>query len=81
VTLTGDVTLNAPSNLVAGAGFWIRLTQDGTGSRTITFDSAFRFTGGAAPALTTTAGASDMLYCVVVDAATPVIDAALRQGV
>jgi hypothetical protein len=34
-----------------------------------------------APSLTTTAGASDMLYCVVVDAATPVIDAALRKGV
>jgi hypothetical protein len=81
VTLTGNVTLNAPSNLVAGAGFWIRFTQDGTGSRAITFNGAYRFAGGAAPSLTTTAGASDMLYCVVVDAATPVIDAALRKGV
>jgi hypothetical protein len=81
VTLTGNVTLNAPSNLVAGAGFWIRFTQDGTGSRAITFNGAYKFAGGAAPALTTTAGASDMLYCVVVDAAPPVIDAALRKGV
>jgi hypothetical protein len=81
VTLTGAMTLNAPSNLVAGAGFWIRLTQDGTGGRAITFNSAYKFPSGVAPSLTTTAGASDMLYCVVVDAATPVIDAALRKGV
>lgn len=81
VTATGNFTLNAPTNLVAGACFWIRLTQDGTGGRTITFDSAYRFPGGAAPALTATADASDMLYCVVVDASAPVIDAALRRNV
>ncbi|HYG26009.1 MAG TPA: DUF2793 domain-containing protein [Caulobacteraceae bacterium] len=81
VTATGDFTLNAPSNLVAGATFWIRLTQDGTGGRAAAFDAAYRFAGGVAPSLSTSANAADMLYCVVVDAGTPVIDAALRKGV
>lgn len=81
VTATGPFTLDAPDNPVAGAAFWIRLTQDATGGRLITFDAAYRFTSGVAPTLSTAAGKADMLYCVVVDAATPVIDAALRKDV
>jgi hypothetical protein len=81
LTATGDFTLNAPDNLIAGAVFWVRITQDGTGGRTITFNSAYKFPGGAAPDLSTGAGEADMLYCVVVDAATPIIDAALRKDV
>ncbi len=81
LTATGDFTLNAPGNLIAGAVFWVRITQDGTGGRTVTFNSAYRFPGGSAPSLSTGAGEADMLYCVVVDASAPIIDAALRKDV
>ena len=61
LTLTGNVTLSAPSNQQAGAFYSIALIQDGTGSRTITFNSAYKFTGATAPTLTTTASAKDII--------------------
>ena len=39
----------------------ITITQDGTGSRTLAFGSYWKFTGGTAPTLTTTAGAVDTI--------------------
>ena len=61
LTLTGNVTLSAPSNQQAGAFYSIALIQDGTGSRTVTFNSAYKFTGATAPTLTTTASAKDII--------------------
>lgn len=61
VTLTGSATLATPSNLVAGQSGVITITQDGTGSRTMAFGSAWKFLAGTAPSLTTTAGAVDDL--------------------
>ncbi len=81
VTATDDFDLEPPDNLTAGTVFWLRITQDGTGGREATFDAGYRFPGGSAPALSAAASAADMLYCVVVDAAAPIIDAALRKGV
>lgn len=37
------------------------LTQDGTGSRTVTWPASVKWTGAAAPTLTTTAGATDIV--------------------
>jgi hypothetical protein len=43
----------------------IFLTQDGTGSRTLSFNSAYKFAGGTAPSLSTSANATDRLDYVV----------------
>jgi len=61
VTLAGNRTLGNPTNVVAGQTGFIEVIQDGTGSRTLAFSSNFRFVGGSAPTLTTTASAKDVL--------------------
>ena len=61
VTLAGNRTLGAPSNVTAGQSGVIVVTQDGTGSRTLAYNSAYKFAGGTAPTLTTTASAVDVL--------------------
>jgi hypothetical protein len=62
-TLTGNITLANPSNIRAGQTFNFLLTQDGTGSRTITLGSSYKFTGATAPTWSTTASRSDLLSC------------------
>lgn len=60
VTLGGNRTLKA-QNAQAGDRFIIRLIQDGTGSRTVTWFSTIHWAGGSAPTLTTTAAHWDDL--------------------
>ena len=64
VTLGGNRTLGAPTNLGSGGTYLWIVTQDGTGSRTLAYNSIFKFPGGTAPALTTAANAVDVLTCV-----------------
>ena len=61
VTLAGNRTMAAPSNPL-GSGQYISLLiiQDGTGSRTLTWNSSFEFKDDTAPTLTTTATMSDL---------------------
>lgn len=61
VTLGGNRTLAAPTNLMDGAVYLLMVIQDGTGSRTLSYNAVFKFTGGTAPTLTTTAAAKDIL--------------------
>ena len=61
VTLAGNRTLGAPTNVVAGQSGIIRVIQDATGSRTLAYNSVYKFPGGTAPTLTTTASAVDLL--------------------
>ena len=61
VTLGGNRTLNAPTNQNAGGFYSLLIVQDGTGSRTLSFNSAYKFTGATAPTLTTTASAKDLI--------------------
>jgi hypothetical protein len=61
LTLTGTATLANPTNLAAGQSGVIVITQDGTGSRTMSYGSYWKFAGGSAPTLTTTASAVDIL--------------------
>ena len=61
VTLGGNRTLANPSNCTAGQSGIITITQDGTGSRTLAYGSYWKFSGGTAPTLTTTASAVDVL--------------------
>ena len=66
VTLAGNRTLGDPSNVTAGQSGVIVVTQDGTGSRTLAYGGTkYKFAGGTAPTLTTTAAAVDVLayYC------------------
>ena len=65
VTLAGNRTLANPLNLVAGQSGSIFVTQDGTGSRTLSFGAKFHFVGGTAPTMTTTASAVDRVDYVV----------------
>lgn len=59
-TLTGNCTFtftapNGPTTLI------LKLTQDGTGSRTVTWPAAVKWSGGTPPTLTTTAGRTDII--------------------
>ena len=65
VTLGGNRTLDNPSNVTVGQSGSIFIVQDGTGSRTLSFGSAYDFAGGTAPTLTTTASAVDRIDYVV----------------
>jgi hypothetical protein len=51
------------SNPVNGATYLLRLVQDGTGSRTVTFPSTVKWSGGTAPTLTTAASKTDLIIC------------------
>jgi hypothetical protein len=57
-TLTGNITFNSVSNAVAGTSMTIRLTQDGTGNRTLT--SSMLFAGGS-KTLSTAASSIDII--------------------
>jgi hypothetical protein len=61
VTLGGNRTLAAPSNATAGQTGSIYVIQDGTGSRTLSYNSVWKFPGGSAPAATSTSAAVDMI--------------------
>jgi len=65
LTIGGNRTLANPTNLTAGQSGAIVITQDGTGSRTLAYGSYFKFSGGTAPTLTTTASAVDVLVYYV----------------
>jgi len=65
VTLGGNRTFAAPSNQVIGQSGSIFITQDGSGSRTASFNSAFKFVGGTAPTLTTGAGLTDRIDYII----------------
>ena len=61
LTLGGNRTLGAPTNQTAGQSGVIVITQDGTGSRTLAYNSVWKFPNGTVPTLTTTANAVDVL--------------------
>lgn len=64
LTIGGNRTLGNPTNLVAGHVYnWV-ITQDGTGSRTLAYGSAFKWPGGTAPVLSTSAGAVDLISAI-----------------
>jgi hypothetical protein len=64
VTLGGNRTLADPTNLTAGQSGCIWITQS-TGSHTLAYGSAWDFTGGTAPTLSTAASSVDCLVYAV----------------
>lgn len=78
VTLGGNRTLGAPSNMKEGQTGVIVITQDGTGSRTLAYNAAWLFAGGTDPTLSTAAGAKDMLFYTVLPSAATVFGSLVK---
>lgn len=79
VTLAGNRTLDNPSNLADGAVLNFRITQDGTGSRTLAYGSKFKWPGGSVPVLSTAAGAVDLI-CTQYDAGSDTLMGNILKG-
>ena len=60
LTLGGNRTLAAPTNNTTGQFISILVIQDGTGSRTLTWNAVFEFAADTAPTLTTPASKGDV---------------------
>jgi len=60
VTLGGNRTMAAPTNGSTGQFASIIVIQDGTGTRTLTWNAVFEFKDDAAPTLTSTGGKGDL---------------------
>ena len=70
LTLTGNATLT-PTNAPSGGGTMaLQITQDGTGSRLITWAASIRWAGGTAPTLSTGAGDVDLITLITFDGGT-----------
>jgi hypothetical protein len=64
VTLAGNRTMAAPTNIVQNTMYLMRVSQDATGSRTLTWNAAYKFGTAGAPTLTTAASKTDWLSFV-----------------
>ena len=60
VTLGANRTLGAATGAQAGQFVSLLIIQDGTGSRTVSFNAAYEFKDDTAPTLTTTAAKGDL---------------------
>ena len=60
VTLGGNRTLGSASNGTTGQFISLLIIQDGTGSRTLTWNAVYEFASDTAPTLTTTANLGDV---------------------
>jgi hypothetical protein len=69
ITLTGACTLTFPA-ATAGKSFTLRLKQDATGSRLVTWPASAKWVGGAAPTLSTTGAKVDYVEFRCVDGTT-----------
>ena len=78
VTLAGNRTLKAPANCTAGQTGNFYVIQDSTGSRTLSYNSAWQFVSAAAPTLST--GASDVDILVYSARSATTVDAVLLKN-
>jgi hypothetical protein len=62
VTLADNRTLGNPTNVKVGQRGRFRITQDGTGSRTLAFASNYEFASGTAIILSTAINSQDVIY-------------------
>ena len=63
VTLGGNRIIAAPTNLKIGS-YVLHIIQDGSGNRTVTWNSVFKWPAGVAPVLTTTGNRRDLFSFV-----------------
>jgi hypothetical protein len=78
VTLGGSRTMANATNITAGQSGFVVVRQDGTGSRTLTFGTGWRFPGNTAPTLTTSASAVDLIVYTARDSGNLVAQAILN---
>jgi hypothetical protein len=77
VTLGGNRTLDNPTNAKVGQTGVIRVTQDGTGGRTLAFGTSYKFANGTVPSPDTTAS-YDNVYSYFVVSSTFIIITLIR---
>ena len=65
VTLGDSRTMANPINLVAGQSGSMFIVQDATGGRTLAWGTYWKFSGGTAPTLSTTANAVDRVDYII----------------
>lgn len=70
VTLGGDRTLDNPTNVEAGGMYRLKVVQDATGSRTLSYGVNFKFPGGVEPTLSSGASDIDLLEFIAYDSST-----------
>ena len=75
VTLGGDRTLAAPTNLTVGQTGHIYCIQNSGGTHSLSYNSVFQFAGGSDPVLTAAGGSVDLLVFSV--RATDKVDAVM----
>jgi hypothetical protein len=63
ITLTGNATANAPTNMKVGT-YILHVIQDATGNRTITWNSVYKWPAAIAPTLTATGNRRDIISFV-----------------
>lgn len=78
VTLGGSRTVANATNIQTGQSGMLVVRQDGTGGRTLTFGTGWRFPGNTAPTLTTTASAVDVIVFTARDSGNLVAQAILN---
>lgn len=61
LTLDGNLVLDNPANMNDGGQYILRILQDGTGSRLLTYGSVYKFPGGSDPTLSTGASERDKI--------------------
>ena len=59
-SLAGNRTIAAPTNANSGQVAILEVKQDGSGSRTLTWNAIYEFKDDTAPTLTTTASKADL---------------------
>jgi len=65
--LTGNSTLNAPTNMVNGESITIFLNQDASGGRNISFNNAYLFSNGINPSLNFVPSGVDIMQVIRVN--------------
>lgn len=63
VTLGGNRTMSAPTNLVAGGSYIMIIKQDGSGNRNLNWNAVYKFEGGL-KTLSTAANAVDVVMFI-----------------
>ena len=64
VTIAGNRTMAAPTNIINGRIYNLTVIQDGTGTRLLTWNTVFKWAGGTPPTLSTGGGAIDVFSFV-----------------
>jgi hypothetical protein len=77
LTLDQNMVVDDPTNMKDGGIYYLHVKQDGTGSRLITWGSAFLWAGGTAPTLTTTATTGHDMFRFVSDGSSMIGDAGI----